>query len=121
MSSFNASALRPFSYYRPSDLVEASALLHGTQDGRYLARQTLLPLLNLRLTQCDALIDLSVIPGLNDLAEEVDGVLRIGAMVRHARLPFLLLLVLMRRISSTCFEIGDLKCATLALSEGARA
>src|SRR5260221_6909215 len=54
------------------------------QDGRVLAGgQSLVPIMNFRLARPAFLIDINALPGLDRLAVE-DGVLRIGARVRHA-------------------------------------
>jgi len=54
------------------------------QDGRVLAGgQSLVPMMNFRLARPAFLIDINAVAGLDRLAVE-DGVLRIGARVRHA-------------------------------------
>ena len=56
----------------------------ASQDGRELAGgQSLVPIMNFRLAQPAYLIDINAVAGLDRLAAE-DGVLRIGARVRHA-------------------------------------
>ncbi|MDT7948560.1 MAG: xanthine dehydrogenase family protein subunit M [Thermoflexus hugenholtzii] len=74
----------PFEYVAPSTLDQAIRLLqqHGP-DARLLAGgQSLIPMMRFRLANPRVLIDLHRIPGL-DFLEEAQGVLRIGAMVRH--------------------------------------
>jgi carbon-monoxide dehydrogenase medium subunit len=76
----------PFTYHRPSTLPEAVQLLGdlAPQDGRVLAGgQSLIPLMAFRLARPQHLIDIQAIPGLDRLTVE-DGMLRIGALVRHA-------------------------------------
>ena len=76
----------PFTYRRPDTLEEAVGLLAelAPQDGRVLAGgQSLVPIMNFRLARPAHLIDINAVAGLNLLAVE-DGVLRIGARVRHA-------------------------------------
>jgi carbon-monoxide dehydrogenase medium subunit len=76
----------PFAYYRPETLEEAVRLLAelAPQDGRVLAGgQSLVPIMNFRLARPAYLIDINAVTGLDRLAAE-DGVLRIGARVRHA-------------------------------------
>jgi carbon-monoxide dehydrogenase medium subunit len=74
----------PFEYYRPRSLEEASRLLVERPDARVLAGgQSLLPAMRLRLSSAHALIDLSGIDGLAEIASD-GSELRIGAMARHA-------------------------------------
>jgi carbon-monoxide dehydrogenase medium subunit len=76
----------PFAYYRPETLEEAVQLLAelAPQDGHVLAGgQSLVPMMNFRLARPVYLIDINTVAGLDRLAAE-DGVLRIGALVRHA-------------------------------------
>jgi carbon-monoxide dehydrogenase medium subunit len=73
-----------FDYHRAGTLDEALSLLgiHG-EDGKVLAGgQSLIPLMKLRFASPGHLIDVNRVPGL-DGVEERDGVLRIGALVRH--------------------------------------
>ncbi|MDR7450204.1 MAG: FAD binding domain-containing protein [Armatimonadota bacterium] len=74
-----------FEYLAPGSVSEAVQLLrtHGG-DARLLAGgHSLIPLMKLRLATPRVLIDLNRIPGLAYL-EESDGLLRVGAMTRHA-------------------------------------
>ncbi|HEY0023762.1 MAG TPA: xanthine dehydrogenase family protein subunit M [Longimicrobium sp.] len=74
----------PFEYHRPDSVEEALSLLaeHG-YDAKLLAGgQSLVPAMNFRMAVPAVLIDLNRIAGLNGIAE-VDGGLRIGAMVRQ--------------------------------------
>ncbi|NKC31394.1 FAD binding domain-containing protein [Falsiroseomonas selenitidurans] len=76
----------PFHWHAPTTLAEAAALLaeYAPQDGRVLAGgQSLLPAMALRIARPPHLVDINRVAGL-DLLEVVDGVLRIGAVVRHA-------------------------------------
>src|SRR5205085_5519012 len=84
-----ASPVKPpqFDYHDPHAVDETLALLaeHG-DDAKLLAGgQSLVPLLNFRLTYPGHLIDLGRIPSLSYIRRE-DGVLRIGAMARQATL-----------------------------------
>jgi carbon-monoxide dehydrogenase medium subunit len=74
-----------FEYFRPGSLEEAARLLGGERGvAKLLAGgQSLGPMLNLRLAQPDALIDVTGIGELKRVAEE-DGALSIGACVTHA-------------------------------------
>ena len=77
----------PFEYHRPDTLEEALQLLaeHG-EDAKVLAGgQSLIPLMKLRFAAPARLIDVNRISGLDGLQER-DGLLRIGALVRHNQL-----------------------------------
>jgi carbon-monoxide dehydrogenase medium subunit len=74
-----------FSYTRADSIDQALALLsvHG-EDARILAGgQSLMPTLNMRLSQPQILIDINRLDGLKGIAIE-DGIVRIGALTRHA-------------------------------------
>jgi carbon-monoxide dehydrogenase medium subunit/6-hydroxypseudooxynicotine dehydrogenase subunit alpha len=77
----------PFVYEDPRSLPEALALVaeHGDEAKVLAGGQSLLPLLNFRLAQPSMLVDVN---RLNELASlrRSDGVLRVGAMCRQARL-----------------------------------
>jgi carbon-monoxide dehydrogenase medium subunit len=75
----------PFDYARPSTLAEAIALLQREDlSVKLLAGgQSLGPMLNLRLTQPDLLVDITAVPDLIRVETEGGGVL-IGACVTHA-------------------------------------
>jgi carbon-monoxide dehydrogenase medium subunit/6-hydroxypseudooxynicotine dehydrogenase subunit alpha len=77
----------PFDYHDPRGVDEALALLaeHG-EDAKVLAGgQSLVPLLNFRLTYPEHLIDLGRLPSLSYVRRQ-DGVLRIGAMTSQTTL-----------------------------------
>ena len=77
----------PFEYDDPQTVDEALALLaeHG-EDAKVLAGgQSLVPLLNFRLANPDRIVDVNSVSELDYLHLE-DGVLRIGALTRHATL-----------------------------------
>ena len=76
-----------FEYHRADTLDEALALLaeHG-DDAKVLAGgQSLIPMMKLRFAYPGHLIDVNRVPGLDGIGE-VDGELRIGALVRHNQL-----------------------------------
>jgi len=78
---------RPFEYIRPDTVEEAIALLaeYG-EDARVLAGgQSLVPMLNLRLIEADALIDISQIAAL-DVISDHGGTIEIGAAVTQNKL-----------------------------------
>jgi len=76
----------PFTYVRPADLTEALGLLRDDEDAMILAGgQSLLPMLNLRVTAAEGIIDISHLPGLGEIVQRGDH-LRIGALVTHAQL-----------------------------------
>lgn len=75
----------PFSYFQPTSVAEMLALLgeHG-DDGKILAGgQSLVAAMNFRLARPSVLLDLNRIAELDFLRPEA-GVLRIGALTRHA-------------------------------------
>lgn len=75
----------PFAYHRPADVAEAVAMLgeYG-EDAKVLAGgQSLVPMLAMRLTHFDNLIDISRIAELNDITLQGNEV-RIGAATPHA-------------------------------------
>jgi 2-furoyl-CoA dehydrogenase FAD binding subunit len=83
---------RPFDYLRPDTIDEALALLakYG-DDARVLAGgQSLVPMLNLRIVQAAALIDISRIAALDTIEErddkELGGTIEIGAAVTQNKL-----------------------------------
>jgi carbon-monoxide dehydrogenase medium subunit len=75
----------PFDYHCPGDLSEAISLLQQYgDDAKVLAGgQSLIPLLSLRLSRFDHLIDLQAIGDLRGITN-VDGSLRVGAMTTQA-------------------------------------
>jgi CO/xanthine dehydrogenase FAD-binding subunit len=82
----------PFEYVAAESVEEAlAALQQNNPDGKILAGgQSLLPLLNLRLTKPKLLVDLNGISGLDNIRETPDG-LAIGAMTRQSKLEHSLL------------------------------
>ena len=78
-----------FDYHAPASVDEAIALLtrYGG-DGKVLAGgQSLVPLLNFRLSRPAAIVDLNHIPSLAYVREE-NGVIRFGAMTRQRTIEF---------------------------------
>jgi aerobic carbon-monoxide dehydrogenase medium subunit len=75
--------MRPaeFEYHRPRSLEEALSLL-GDESRPLAGGHSLLPLMKLRLSTPEALVDLAGVPGLDAIAEDGDG-LRIGALATH--------------------------------------
>jgi aerobic carbon-monoxide dehydrogenase medium subunit len=76
----------PFVYHAPKTLDDALADLaeFGPQDGRVLAGgQSLIPMMAFRMARPAHLVDINTVAGLDRLAVE-DGVLSVGACVRHA-------------------------------------
>jgi carbon-monoxide dehydrogenase medium subunit len=75
----------PFQYYAPTIVEEALSYLreHGS-DAKVLAGgQSLIPMMNFRLVQPSALVDLNNIPELAYIKPDENGGVRLGAMVRH--------------------------------------
>jgi carbon-monoxide dehydrogenase medium subunit len=73
-----------FEYHRAKTLQEALSLLdHHGEDAKVLAGgQSLIPLMKLRFASPEHLVDINDVPGLDGIAER-DGMLSIGALVRH--------------------------------------
>jgi carbon-monoxide dehydrogenase medium subunit len=75
----------PFRYARARSVAHAVELLAG-EDARLLAGgQSLIATLNMRLSQPALLVDLNAVGGLDGIAVR-DGMVEIGALVRHVRL-----------------------------------
>src|SRR5262249_21768806 len=74
-----------FSYKRPEHLDEALLLLANSDgDVRVLAGgQSLIPMLNMRLSSPSMLVDINRLAALQGIEERPNGI-RIGALVRHA-------------------------------------
>jgi carbon-monoxide dehydrogenase medium subunit len=74
----------PFEYHLPSTLSEALGLLtqYGGEAKILAGGHSLLPIMNLRLAQPKALIDIGTIPGLSGIRED-NGTIVIGAMTTH--------------------------------------
>ncbi|HEX9463441.1 MAG TPA: xanthine dehydrogenase family protein subunit M [Alphaproteobacteria bacterium] len=77
----------PFAYAKPSSLDQVFDLLdrHGESARLLAGGQSLVPTLAFRLSTPSLLIDLGGIPGLSGISVSA-GVVRIGAMTRHAAL-----------------------------------
>ncbi|MPQ99975.1 xanthine dehydrogenase family protein subunit M [Modestobacter sp. I12A-02628] len=77
----------PFGYADPRTLAEALEVLGREGEGaKVLAGgQSLLPLLSMRLAAPTTLVDINRVAGLDSIESGPDGV-RVGALVRHARL-----------------------------------
>lgn len=76
----------PFAYHRPRGLTEALDLLADLgSDAKVLAGgQSLVPLMSMRLSAPEHLVDVNHVPGLDDVHVDPD-VVRIGALVRHSQ------------------------------------
>jgi aerobic carbon-monoxide dehydrogenase medium subunit len=76
--------MRPaeFEYHRPGSLDEALSLL-GEESRPLAGGHSLLPLMKMRLSTPEALVDLAGVPGLDEISEDGDG-LRVGALATHA-------------------------------------
>lgn len=77
----------PFDYHCPGELAEAIAILqqHGDEAKVLAGGQSLIPLLSLRLSRFDHLVDLRAIEELRGVTT-VDGSIRVGAMTTQANL-----------------------------------
>jgi carbon-monoxide dehydrogenase medium subunit len=78
-----------FDYHAPATVEEAIALLarYGGEAKLLAGGQSLMPLLNFRLSRPAAIIDLNTIPSLGYIREE-DGAIRFGAMTRQRTIEF---------------------------------
>ncbi|MGH2450873.1 MAG: FAD binding domain-containing protein [Candidatus Limnocylindria bacterium] len=76
----------PFDYVRPASVEEALEILaeHGDEAKPLAGGQSLVPMLNLRLARPAVLVDLNDLP--LDAIRRDDGVLELGALVRHETL-----------------------------------
>ncbi|MDE0941515.1 MAG: xanthine dehydrogenase family protein subunit M [Alphaproteobacteria bacterium] len=71
-----------FEYLAPTSIEAAVAALGGEEAKVLAGGQSLVPMMNFRLLAPSLLVDISRIPGLDDIREDDDG-LRIGAMTKH--------------------------------------
>ena len=77
--------MKDFSYYKPSTVSEAVALLAAGGENRPLAGgMTLLPTMKMRLASPTAIVDLATLPGLTTITVG-GGSVTIGAMTTHAK------------------------------------
>ena len=75
-----------FEYHRPESLDEALGLIGSLDDAKVLAGgQSLIPVMKLRFSAPSHLVDVNRLPGL-DRIDADDGMLRIGALVRHGQM-----------------------------------
>jgi carbon-monoxide dehydrogenase medium subunit len=99
----------PFDYHAARTVDEAIALLaeYADQDGRVIAGgQSFVPMMAFRLARPGHLIDINGIAELDRLAAE-DGILKIGATVRHAALETMMTGgVLGRLLSKVAYSIA---------------
>lgn len=73
-----------FDYVAPNTLDEALAALAGSDNAKVLSGgMSLLPLMKMRLVRPTTVVDISRIPGLDQISDNGDHI-SIGAMVRHA-------------------------------------
>ncbi len=77
-----------FAYYAPTSVSEAASLLaeHGEGAKLLAGGHSLIPLMKLRLSEPDVIIDLGKIEGLSYIRETDGGGLEIGAMTTYAEL-----------------------------------
>ena len=79
----------PFEYVRVESVAEAVAALAAREgEARVLAGgQSLMPMLNMRLLQPEAVVDVNRVPGLAEI-EEGDGHVTIGALTRYCQIEW---------------------------------
>jgi xanthine dehydrogenase YagS FAD-binding subunit len=79
----------PFTYFRPSDLAEASKALGATQGSKIIAGGTnLVDLMKYNVERPTQVIDITQVRGIGDVVDNDDGGLRIGALVRNSDLAY---------------------------------
>src|SRR5947208_8634970 len=73
-----------FDYRAPASLTEALAILkqHGDEAKVMAGGQSLIPLLKLRFSRPEMVVDIARIPGLNGIKRD-NGHVSIGALARH--------------------------------------
>ena len=78
----------PFEYIAPDSLAGALAAMqqHGFDAKPLAGGQSLVPVMNFRLSQPSVLIDLNNVPQLDRIVQASDGSLHFGSMVRQSRL-----------------------------------
>jgi carbon-monoxide dehydrogenase medium subunit len=76
----------PFDYLRAASVTEAVHALSRPDSKIIAGGQSLGPLLALRMARPALLVDINRIPGLSTITRLEDGAVRLGALVRHARL-----------------------------------
>ena len=78
-----------FEYHAPTSLDEAVSLLarYGGEAKALAGGQSLMPLMNFRLSRPAAIVDLNAVPGLAHVGED-GGEVRIGAMTRQRAIEF---------------------------------
>lgn len=75
-----------FDYHRPTSLQEALEWLNQHPDGKILAGgQSLIPLMNFRMSRPAALLDINTLPELAEVRQTETG-LRLGGLIRHQQL-----------------------------------
>ena len=74
-----------FAYAKPRSLDEAFALIERPGAKILAGGQSLVPTLNMRLSAPELLVDITGLPGLSEIVVD-KGIVRIGALVTHARL-----------------------------------
>ena len=77
---------RPFAYHRPSSIAEALVMLDELDNPKIIAGgQTLVAMLNLRVSEIDNLVDLGELAELKKI-NIIDGYIEVGAMVTQTEL-----------------------------------
>ena len=94
-------------YYQPSTLSEATERLQSVDDAKIVAGgQSMMPLLRQGLVSPDALVDITAVPGLDEVTVENDTV-EIGALVTYTELLE----------SEVCTDLGLLRDAVEAIGD----
>ncbi|MCL6090125.1 MAG: xanthine dehydrogenase family protein subunit M [Candidatus Thermoplasmatota archaeon] len=75
---------RPFDFYQPTSIKEASEILHSHEDAKPLAGgQSLIPMMKLRIFSPSEIMSLAKIKEMKPYISETGQILKIGAMATH--------------------------------------
>ncbi|MEM3841672.1 MAG: xanthine dehydrogenase family protein subunit M, partial [Candidatus Micrarchaeaceae archaeon] len=110
---------KPFEYYSPKSLGEAVSLLSKFENSRIIAGgQSLLPMMKLRLSSPDCLIDISGIKGLSGIAFK-NGKVLVGAMTRISEIERSeKLLKALPALNEAASHIGDVQVRNMGTIGG---
>lgn len=118
----------PFDYHAPDDLAEAIQILEqeGPEAKVLAGGQSLVPMMNLRLAQPGALVDIGRIDGLRYIREEGEE-LAVGALARHqevlesaaARAGWPLLAQVLRHVGHPAIRNRGTVCGSIAHADPA--
>ncbi|MFD3851740.1 FAD binding domain-containing protein [Streptomyces microflavus] len=109
----------PFTYHRAQSVQHAVELLGRRCGARVIAGgQSLIPRLNARLDRPTDLVDITGIPGLDQIRRLADGHLSVGAAVRHSALGEANGTAIPRLLSSAVMLVGSVAIRSLGTPVG---